>query len=267
LNTILSNETPAKCLEEGNYVDAILALNLSTGEIVWNFTAFGVDWWNAGCYDRALRVPVINPIYCSSNPNIPGQDWDFAQGPMLFTNSKNELLVGAASKGGVVFAVDRKDGTLKWLTGVGPGSDVGGMLWGSAVDKKRMYVGLANGRMYNYTLPNGTKICYGSWAALDIDSGDILWQTADPVHLSFEQCATWDFHNQSLSAPIGALSAGNGLVFGSSTEGSLYALNQDTGEIIWREITGYSGLRSAPSLLEKWLYWSVGSEIRAWSVP
>jgi len=156
LNNLTAGQLPFLCQDPDNLVDSIIALNFNTGHIVWNFSSFGVDWWSLACYVN--RLIYIDPRYCSGNPNLPGLDWDFAQAPMLFEHSNGDLLVGAGSKGGVFFTLDRLTGKLIWSTSVVPGSDLGGMLLGSATDDKHIYVSGANGRLHNWTLAKRNKI-------------------------------------------------------------------------------------------------------------
>ena len=72
------------------------------------------------------------------------------------------------------------DGCIVWSAAVGPGGSLGGIEWGTATDGRRIYVAIANRNMMPYTLvPSGRQITWGSWSALDVDTGTILWQTAD----------------------------------------------------------------------------------------
>jgi len=44
------------------------------------------------------------------------------------------------------------------------------------------YVAIANSDHLPYTLvPSGQQITWGAWSALDVTTGKILWQTADPT--------------------------------------------------------------------------------------
>jgi len=269
LNNLTQDQLPYLCQDPQNLVDSIVALNISSGQIIWNFSTFGVDWWSSGCFNEN-RLVIIDPRYCSPNPYLPGYDWDFAQAPMLFENSQGDRLVGAGSKGGVFFTLDRLTGRLIWSQSIVPGSDLGGMLLGSATDGKRIYVAGANGRLQNWTLANGTKLCYGAWMALDIDSGAFVWQTPDPKHMSFEECASWNYTVRSLQntpnswAPV---TAGNGLNFAEAAYGNLYAMDQLTGQVLWTHATNLNFSRDGVCLVNNWLYWPISNgTIYAFSV-
>jgi len=106
--------------------------------------------------------------------------------------------------------------------------------------------------------------------ALNIDNGTFLWQTPDPVHMSFEACANFNYtlpSPQDGSVPWGAVTAGNGLIFGGTAYGNMYALNQVTGEVLWTFATNQVYSRSGVSLVNNWMYWpTANGTIYAFSV-
>ena len=55
------------------------------------------------------------------------------------------------------------------------------MMWGSAMADGRIYAANVNYDRLPYTLPTGQKSSCGSFRALDPATGQILWQTADPL--------------------------------------------------------------------------------------
>ena len=81
--------------------------------------------------------------------------------------------------------LDAKTGKFIWNTLIGPGGDQGGMEWGTAFDGTASTRSITNHHHIPYELTqNGvisnTTVTGGSWAALDPETGKILWQTADP---------------------------------------------------------------------------------------
>jgi polyvinyl alcohol dehydrogenase (cytochrome) len=131
-----------------------------------------------------------------------------------------------------------------WSTLVGPGSDPGGIQWGTAFDGRRIYAAIGHNTGQPYTLPSGDTITGGSWAALDPATGRILWQTPDPQ-----------------GAPdLASLSAANGVLYGSSmahTGDQMYALDTATGEILWRFPAGGS-IVGGPAIVRGAVYWGSG---------
>ena len=94
-----------------------------------------------------------------------------------------------------------------------------------------------------YTLvPSGQTITWGAWSALDVATGKILWQTADPTPGTVD---------------IGAVSVANGVVYAGSLAGQMYALDARTGDIVWGFASGGSVI-DGPSIVEGMVYWGSG---------
>lgn len=91
LNCLNGGGSPAACMSPDNHFDSIIALDLSTGAIKWSARGLPYDTWNVGC---GLNVPgfVVPPN--DNCPNPKGPDWDFAQGPLLFTGLAGETVKG-----------------------------------------------------------------------------------------------------------------------------------------------------------------------------
>ena len=116
-------------------------------------------------------------------------DFDFGQGAILYKTKQGDR-VGAGQKSGVYWSLDADDGSVMWSTRTGPGGLAGGHQWGSASDGKRIYTSNANsfgivppifGGPGPYLLIDGSSTLSGIFSALDAATGEILWQTANPV--------------------------------------------------------------------------------------
>jgi len=225
------------------YVDSVLSLDLYTGRIKWSRRLWGADVWNVAC----LHLPAYSDYWC---PTPTGPDYDFAQGPALFTipsKHGHRQLVGAGQKSGIYWALDPDDGSVVWGHQVGPGSVFGGLEWGSAVDQTRVYTALVNIGNRPYTLqPSGVSANAGGWAALDAATGKPVWQIADPAGI--------------LGYDLGPVSVANGVVFACSVDpvnGTMYALDAATGEILWSFSSGASCIGGA-SVVDGTVYWGTG---------
>jgi polyvinyl alcohol dehydrogenase (cytochrome) len=212
--------------------DSILALDRKTGRIVWATHTLAAD---------------VSKDYGRD----PGPDYDFGQGPMLFTTlvgGRATRLLGAGQKSGVYWALDPATGRVVWRTKVGPGGHVGGMMWGSASDGRRIYVAIANSdnQPVRLTSPSGVRTTTGGfWAALDAASGEILWATPDPQG----------------AADVSALTVSGGLVFAGSMAGqgeTMYALDAATGAVKWSFASGGS-VAAGPAIADGAVYWGSGS--------
>jgi polyvinyl alcohol dehydrogenase (cytochrome) len=225
------------CLPPDDYVDAIVALDLQTGEVKWSRKLQGYDAWNFACL--GLR------------PNCPdprGPDYDFGQGPMLFTATGDDgprPLLGAGQNSGIFWALDPVTGAVVSSRVVGPAGIVGGMQWGSATDGNRVYVAVANSDRKRHTLPSGKTTRSGLWSALDAATGAILWQTAVP--------------GKGIPA-IGPVTLANGVLYAGSMARSgdnMYALDAAEGTILWHYASGGS-VAAGPAVVSGSVYWGSG---------
>jgi polyvinyl alcohol dehydrogenase (cytochrome) len=226
------NATPtANCTAPDDFFDAALALDLKTGQIRWSKKLQGFDTWTVACITSS-----------GSNPNCPvpsSPDFDLGgSGPNLVGN-----IVGFGQKSGIFWALTADDGNIVWSTPVGPGASLGGIEWGTATDGKRIYVAIANSDHLPYTLvPSGQKITWGAWSALDVATGKILWQTADPTPGTIDR---------------GSVSVANGVMYAGSNSGQMYALDATTGNVLWNFASGGTVL-DGPSIVDGTLYWGSG---------
>jgi polyvinyl alcohol dehydrogenase (cytochrome) len=240
---------PGVCSEPGqtgctrppadDYSDSVVALDLSTGAVEWGRPTLTADVWNNDC-----------KVAC-------GPDFDFGSGPNLIRLPSGRLLVGAGQKNGVYWALDPLTGAVVWQTQVGPGSDYGGIMWGSATDGSHVYVAISNdfGLPYSITSADGQTSTTdgGSWAALDAATGKILWQVADPQQ----------------AADMGYLSTANGVVYAGSTAGTgndMYALDASTGRILW-SFAGGGPVVGGAAIVGRTVYWGDGYNSLATRCP
>jgi polyvinyl alcohol dehydrogenase (cytochrome) len=227
------NTTPtANCTAANDFFDAALALDLKTGQIKWADKLQSIDTWTVAC---------IRPSG-GTNPNCPvpsSPDFDLGgSGPNLIGN-----IVGFGQKSGIFWALNPDNGNIVWSTPVGPGGSLGGIEWGTATDGKRIYVAIGNNDHLPYTLvPSGRQINWGSWSALDVTTGHILWQTADPT------AGTID---------TGSVSVANGVMYAGSYAGQMYALDTTNGNILWSFASGGSVI-DGPSIVDSVVYWGSG---------
>jgi polyvinyl alcohol dehydrogenase (cytochrome) len=196
---------------------------------------------------------------------------------MLFTAVIDGLvrrLMGAGEKSGTFWTLDRDSGEIVWFTQTGPGGYLGGMEWGSTTDGKRIYVANSNSLHGPLLLTNGTTIYSGSWAALNMGTGNILWQTPVsgaafcPPCDSTQTPSTSNMPGCTCLAPTdpafnkrpeGPVTVANGVVFGGSvaSDGGMYALDAATGTILWSYHTG-SSVYGGPAIVDGVVYWGTG---------
>jgi polyvinyl alcohol dehydrogenase (cytochrome) len=207
-----------------NTSDAILALDLKTGELLWSKQLTENDAFNNGC-----AVPPR-----TNCPASAGQDFDFGQPPILVSLSQGKRALVIAQKSGMVHAVDPDEkGRILWQTRAGAGGLLGGSQWGSASDGQKVYVAISDiaiGGVADPKSPQGFRMTLdpkkgGGLHALDLKTGKIAW-SAKPT-----ACA--DSRTDCSPAQSAAVTAIPGVVFSGSVDGHLRAYSTATGELRW----------------------------------
>jgi polyvinyl alcohol dehydrogenase (cytochrome) len=234
------------CEQPGAFWKSIVAFDVKTGEPRWSYRVFGHEPWQRACGSQPPTV-----TWCGAEAD--GEKWDLGgSAPNLFRlkiDKKWRDVVGIGEKGGVYIVLDAETGAFVWNTLVGPGGDQGGFQWGTAYDGERIYGAITNQHNIPYQLTqdgvtSGPFVTGGSWAALDPETGKILWQTGDPV-------GAYDL------APV---TSANGVVYAASmpqTGDQMFALDAATGEILWRFAAG-SSVASGPAVVDGTVYWGSG---------
>jgi polyvinyl alcohol dehydrogenase (cytochrome) len=196
--------------------DALLALELATGKLVWRRQMTAKDAWNVACM-------------MLDNPNCPsenGPDVDFGASPIIARDRSGRDLLIAGQKSGDVYALDLgRRGEPVWRTKVGRGGIQGGVHFGMALEGQRLFVPISDmrdehveGKVYSEEARPGLY-------ALDVTSGRLLWsQPADDV------CAGREFCEPGISAAITAIP---GAVIAGHMDGRLRVYDSATGRILW----------------------------------
>jgi polyvinyl alcohol dehydrogenase (cytochrome) len=147
--------------------DAVLALDIDTGKLVWGFQALANDVWNMSC-----RTPWEN-----SGPNCPPptksvlKDFDFGAGAILTQTKDGKDIVLAGQKSGDVWGIDPDNGELIWNTRFGEGTALGGIHWGIAIDGERVFAAI-----YDPTRPGASNKAEPGMNAVDITTGEVAWR-------------------------------------------------------------------------------------------
>jgi polyvinyl alcohol dehydrogenase (cytochrome) len=229
------------CLPPDAYFKSLVAFDRQTGVPRWSYRVQGHDVRERACGGLPSSV-----TWCPPESDLVS--WDFGgSNPNVFRtriDGRWRDVVGVGEKSGVYLALDAKIGEFLWNTLVGPGSDQGGMEWGTATDGDRIYVAIGNQNHVPYKLVSGEAATGGSWAALDPATGQILWQTADPQG----------------ALDLAPLTVANGIVYASSmarTGNQMYGLDAATGAILWAFAAG-SSVNAGPAVVDGTIYWGSG---------
>jgi len=202
------------------FSDAIIALDLTTGERVWSTQTLAGDAYNVAC-----EVPMARQWGC---PVENGPDFDFGASVIKsFTTNKEEIYL-AGQKSGRAFGIKPSNGEIIWNNRIGMGGVLGGIHTGMATDDKRLYVAnsdRASQRKYDWDPKPGVY-------ALNIDTGEIIWTFPldDDCKKRNEVTNGNGSCFKGFSAPP---SIGSDVVFAGALDGRLYGIGKETGKYLW----------------------------------
>jgi polyvinyl alcohol dehydrogenase (cytochrome) len=178
--------------------DAVVALDIDTGKLLWSHQTQAGDEFLVGCGGAT------KPENC---PKVEGPDYDIGNSPILKTLANGKQIVIAGTKNGVVFALDPdKKGALLWSVMVSP-NPLSGILWGGAADDKMAYFGMSGGGV----------------AAVQLATGERVW---------FNPLEPPAGHGRAANSA--AITAITGVAFSGARTGILYALASGDGHIVWQ---------------------------------
>lgn len=196
--------------------DAVLALSLETGNIVWSRQFRSGDSYNMSCgYPNSPNCP-----------DAAGPDFDFGSSPLLERMADGHRLLILAAKSGGVYAINPDaQGAQIWRAQLGHGGALGGIEWGPASDGQRFYAAISDEAF----LPSTTGLDLdpdkgGGLFALSLKEGKQVWY-APPA-----KCGT---RRQCSPAQPGAVTAIPGVVFSGSLDGHVRAFSSTGGKLVW----------------------------------
>lgn len=196
--------------------DAVIAVDLTTGERVWTRQSTAGDAWNVACM-------------MADNPNCPAEDGpDFDHGAsMILIEAEGRSVLAVGHKNGTVYGLDPdSDGAVLWSTRVGRGSIQGGVHFGMAAAEGLIYAPIND--------MNDTR--NGDWLdpelarpgvhAIDAASGEVMWRHVQEDICSPERA----FCDPGVSAAVTAIP---GAVLAGHLDGHLRAYSAANGEVLW----------------------------------
>jgi polyvinyl alcohol dehydrogenase (cytochrome) len=221
--------------------DAVLAMELDTGKIVWQRQLLQGDMGNAAC----LSTDRTN---C---PEPHGPDYDLGASPNLVTLSSGARLLIIGQKSGMVWALDPDDeGRVVWNTRVGTGGALGGVQWGTATDGMFVYAAVSDIAFTSLILgqplvPDPDK--GGGLHALAVATGDIAWSAP-----SAKACAG---RKNCSPAQSGAVTATPDFVLSGAVDGHIRAYSSKDGAVLWdfdtvRNYTTVNGVKATGGALD-----------------
>jgi len=192
--------------------DALLAMDIESGEIKWIRQTTAGDAWNVACFP-----------FVPSQANCPienGPDVDYAAAMVHVMEGDNEMMVGA-QKSGDVYGIDPNTTEIIWHQKPGRGGNQGGINFGLAADGSTVFVPVAD---YDDDLLPIEDARPGLFA-FNAFTGEPLWSS-----LTKNVCGDREHCDPGISAPVTAIP---GVVFAGHLDARLRAYDSATGEVIW----------------------------------
>ncbi|GGG47971.1 cytochrome CBB3 [Pseudohongiella nitratireducens] len=150
--------------------NAFIALDIDSGEVVWQFQAVANDVWNMACTGREYGAN------CPTESDSIRKDWDFGSAPALVTLASGEQRLLAGQKSGHLWALNPANGEVLWQQRVGDGGALGGNHWGIAHDGERVFLPISDPGPY----PSTDR--FPGVYAFDLMSGEPVWSySASPA--------------------------------------------------------------------------------------
>jgi polyvinyl alcohol dehydrogenase (cytochrome) len=186
--------------------DAIMALDLKTGKVLWFYQAQAGDAFMGGCNGDTRT---------DNCPKVNGPDQDIGNSPILRKLEDGKSVVVFGMKNGAVTALDPdRKGAVVWsvhVVDIPKGQEnsfaahLNGVVWGGAADDQNVYYGLQSGGM----------------VALKLATGDVVWRAAFPKPEGTRVINS------------AAATAMPGVVFVAGSDGKLHAVSTADGKVIW----------------------------------
>jgi polyvinyl alcohol dehydrogenase (cytochrome) len=180
-------------------IDAVLALDMNNGKMLWAAQSLKKDAWFVGCTSDSPSEDC---------PKDVGPDYDFGSSPILRALPDGRDILVAGQKGGVLFAYDPgRKGALLWKNTLVEELSLGEITFGGAADEQNAYFGLKRGGIAAVRLTTGKRVWFAPLPGKHIE-GHGAGETA-------------------------ALTVIPGVVFSGGWDGVLRALSTEDGRLLW----------------------------------
>jgi polyvinyl alcohol dehydrogenase (cytochrome) len=222
--------------------DAVLALSLKTGEILWSQQMTSEDVYSWGA--------------CPDDKSSCGPDFDFGSSAILVHPRGRDLLI-AGQKSGIVYALDPDEkGKILWQVRVGTGGTTGGVQWGMASDENNVYaavsdiVHLPDSLARDHASLGGANfdpVRGGGLTALRLTDGSKAWFAPSyPCVPPRPGCSP---------AQSAAVTGIPGAIFSGAMDGHLRAFSTGDGQLLWdfdtvREYPAVNGIKAKGGSLD-----------------
>jgi outer membrane protein assembly factor BamB len=189
---------------ESPLTDAVMAVDLQTGKVLWAHRATENDMFRGGCG---------GPERSDACPSPMGPDHDIGNSPILVTlpNGKRALLIGTKSADVLALDPDNNGAVLFRVNPAGQpvggsGRGRGAIVWGGAADARQVYYGMGAAGL----------------AAVQATDGRTAWVFSAP-----------GANGRGVAALGAAPTTMPGVVFQGAGDGRLFAVSAADGKPLW----------------------------------
>jgi polyvinyl alcohol dehydrogenase (cytochrome) len=218
--------------------NAVMAMNIDTGKVLWSMQALPFDTWHNGCVQnipggafparaggggRGRGAGPAIPYPPENCPALLGPDWDFAAPAALATTTDGRDVLIAPQKQGLVWAINPDNGQVIWKQDVAReiAGGRGETLFGGAVDNEKAYFGLIS----------------SAHLALDLKTGEEVWYS--PLKSPEGR--------ENQRGVVGAVTLIPGVLLSGARDGMVRAASSRTGQLLWefdsaKEFTTVNGI-------------------------
>jgi polyvinyl alcohol dehydrogenase (cytochrome) len=204
--------------------DAVIALDIDTGKVAWQFQAMKLDIWNMQCNNNKTDSGANCPWTIEGDEGH-GRDFDFGAGAILAKGAGGKDIILAGQKSGDVWALDAVTGKKIWNTRLGKGTALGGVHWGIATDGARVFAAINDP-----VLPGQTEFHPGIYA-IDVKTGKQVWgydAKADCDGARKAALVNCETKYGFSTAPLVV----DGAVIGATLDGKTFVFDSKTGAIL-----------------------------------
>lgn len=199
--------------------NAFIALDIDSGEVVWQFQAVANDVWNMACTGREYGAN------CPTESDSIRKDWDFGSAPALVTLESGEQRLVAGQKSGHLWALDPANGDVIWQQRIGEGGALGGNHWGVAHDGERVFLPISDPGAF----PAGDR--FPGVYAFNLLSGEPVWSySASPAcgDGRQERVGNCDTRFGFSAMPLVV----DGVLIAGAVDGRLYLFDSENGSVL-----------------------------------
>jgi polyvinyl alcohol dehydrogenase (cytochrome) len=213
-----------------NTSDAVLAIDVASGDLKWSFQALANDVWHLGCQADPSR----------SSPSCPNpqdsvlKDFDFGAGVVISPRKDGRDILLAGQKSGDLWAIDPDDsGKVLWRQTFGQGTSLGGIHWGLAVDDERVYAPISDP-----FAPGDGFVPQSGLNAVDIDTGKVIWSKRVSADCTNGRDKRYALCGEKYGLSAAPLVVDKSIIAGA-LDGRIYIYDATSGDVVWQ----YDALR------------------------